>query len=256
MIGCGIDIGSRTTKVVLYDAAKQKMITSTITDSRLDKEKLVLNLFNRALKSVKRSRKEIKKIVTTGYGRELVSFADESITEITCHARGVRHLVPQTRTVIEIGGQDSKITHLDKNGNVHDFAMNDRCAAGTGRFLEAVAKLLEVKISEMGSCVIKSGKIASISSMCVVFAESEIIGLLARKVPRSDIIAGVNKAIATRFIGLAGRKIIEPITFTGGVALIPGMVSALEQEYGQKIIISPYPQFTGALGAAILATEK
>ncbi|MFH1228129.1 MAG: acyl-CoA dehydratase activase [Planctomycetota bacterium] len=256
MIGCGIDIGSRTTKLVLYDADKQEMITSAITDSRLDKEESVVNLLDQALKKLNYTKKNIIKVITTGYGRELIPFADENITEITCHARGVYHLLPKTRTVIEIGGQDSKIIHLDATGRVRDFAMNDRCAAGTGRFLEAVARLLEIEINEMGPLAMESKKPANISSMCVVFAESEIIGLLSRKVSRSDIITGVNKAIATRFMGLAGRNLTEPITFTGGVALLPGMASALEEACGKGINIAPYPQFTGALGAAILAVEK
>ena len=255
MIGCGIDIGSRTTKLVFYDSDKQKIIKSLITDSKLDNTTLVRKMFNQALKTARCSRKKIKKVITTGYGRELIAFADENITEITCHARGVYHLLPTTRSIIEIGGQDSKVTQLDNNGKVQEFVMNDRCAAGTGRFLESVAKLLDMEIRKMGSLAMKSKKPANISSMCVVFAESEIIGLLAHRIPRSDIVAGIQRSLVTRTIALSGRNLTEPIVFTGGVALITGMSSALEQGCGKKIIVSPYPLFTGALGAAIIATE-
>lgn len=256
MIGCGIDIGSRTTKLVLYDSDKQKIISSVITDSRLDNTNLVKNLFNQALKKAHCTKKNIARIVTTGYGRELIPFADETITEITCHARGVFHLLPTTRTIIEIGGQDSKVTKLDEQGRVQEFIMNDRCAAGTGRFLESVSKLLDMEIRKMGALAMKSKKPANISSMCVVFAESEIIGLLSRRISRSDIIAGIQKALATRVLALTGRNLVEPIVFTGGVALVPGMASALEDGAKKKITVAPNPLFTGALGAAILAVEK
>jgi (R)-2-hydroxyacyl-CoA dehydratese activating ATPase len=255
MIGCGIDIGSRTTKLVLYDSDKKKLLASALTDSQLDKESHIRQLFNQALKKSKCKSNQVHKTVTTGYGREHVSFGDETITEITCHAMGVHHLVPQTRTIIEIGGQDSKLSRLDNNGKVYDFAMNDRCAAGTGRFLEAVARLLKVDIRNLGKLAKQSKKPANISSMCVVFAESEIIGLLSRKVSRSDIVAGIQKALATRVISLTGRKLVEPVVFTGGVALIPGMAAALIKECGYKITVAPQPLLTGALGAAILATE-
>lgn len=256
MIGCGIDIGSRTTKLVLYDSDKQKVIKSLITDSRLDNTALVKKLFNQALKAARCTRKNIKKVITTGYGRELIPFADETVTEITCHARGVFHLLPATRTIIEIGGQDSKVTKLDTNGKVAEFIMNDRCAAGTGRFMESVSKLLDMEIRKMGALAMKSRKPANISSMCVVFAESEIIGLLSRRISRSDIIAGIQKALATRVLALTGRNLIEPVVFTGGVALIPGMASALEEGAKKKITVASIPLFTGALGAAILAIEK
>ncbi|MFH1230182.1 MAG: acyl-CoA dehydratase activase [Planctomycetota bacterium] len=255
MIGCGIDIGSRTTKLVLYDSVRQKIIKSLMTDSKLDNVAIVRNLFNQTLKTAHCSRKEVKKVITTGYGRELITFADETITEITCHARGVYHLLPTTRSIIEIGGQDSKVTQLDNNGRVQEFVMNDRCAAGTGRFLESVAKLLDMEIRKMGSLAMKSKKPANISSMCVVFAESEIIGLLAHRIPRSDIVAGIQRSLATRTIALSGRNLTEPIVFTGGVALISGMASTLAQVCGKKIITAPQPLLTGALGAAIIATE-
>jgi predicted CoA-substrate-specific enzyme activase len=256
MIGCGIDIGSRTTKIVLYDADKKKLIASVMTDSKLDNTSIVKKLFNEAIKKARLKRKDISSVVTTGYGREMIPFSNQTITEITCHAKGVNNLLPQTRTIIEIGGQDSKVTHIDFEGNVQDFAMNDRCAAGTGRFLESVAKIMDMEIIKMGNLAMKSNHPANISSMCVVFAESEIIGLLSRRIARSDIVAGIQKALAKRVLALVGRNLIEPVVFTGGVALIPGMAKAIEKECHKKITVPANPLYTGALGAAILATEK
>lgn len=254
MIGCGIDAGSRTIKLVLYEREKNKVLTSFLMDSQLDKEYLAMELFNRALKHARCGRKDIK-VISTGYGREGIIFSDETVTEITCHARGVRHFIPEVRTIIEIGGQDSKVTKLYTDGKIRDFSMNDRCAAGTGRFLEVVAKLLDVDIQAMGKTASRSKNPAKINSTCVVFAESEIIGLLSKKTPRGEIIAGVQNSIVARVMGLAGRNLEAPVVFTGGVALVAGMASRLEKKSGVKIKVSPQPQFTGALGAAILAVE-
>jgi predicted CoA-substrate-specific enzyme activase len=202
------------------------------------------------------TRKEIAAIVATGYGRNAISIADTTITEITCHAAGVHHLVPEAMTVIDIGGQDSKLLRLDSSGKVRDFAMNDRCAAGTGRFLEVVAQRLDSELGSLGKMAATSKKPASISSMCVVFAETEITGLLASGTASADIVAGVQTAIAERIVAMAGRAADPPVIFTGGVAMISGMDEALETALGQKVDVSPDPQMTGALGAAILASRQ
>jgi predicted CoA-substrate-specific enzyme activase len=202
------------------------------------------------------SREDVAAIVATGYGRNAVSIANTTITEITCQAVGVHHLVPKAMTVIDIGGQDSKLLRLDASGKVRDFAMNDRCAAGTGRFLEVVAQRLGVELESLGSMASRSRNPAAISSMCVVFAETEIIGLLASGTAGEDIVAGVQAAIAARIIGMAGRNVNPPILFTGGVAMISGMDAALKAALGQPVAISPDPQMTGALGAAILASDR
>jgi predicted CoA-substrate-specific enzyme activase len=202
------------------------------------------------------NKKDIAEIVVTGYGRNAVTIADTTITEITCHAVGVHHLLPEAKTVIDIGGQDSKLMRLNDSGKVRDFAMNDRCAAGTGRFLEVVAQRLGVELGSLGLMAAQSRNPAAISSMCVVFAETEIIGLLTSGTAREDIVAGVQAAIAARIIGMAGRNVEPPIIFTGGVALISGMDAALETALGQPVTISPDPQMTGALGAAILASDR
>jgi len=253
-ITCGIDIGSRTTKLVLFDQVRRKIIYKDITDSKLDKDKVARGLFRQAVAFAKGRGLGIQKVIATGYGSHLIRFADKNVTEITCHARGVSHLMPTARTIIEIGGQDSKLINLGERGQVIDFAMNDRCAAGTGRFLEMVARLLDRDIRRLG--VAKSRKPVHISSMCVVFAESEIIGLLARKISRNDIITGVQRALAGRIIALNGRDIHKPVVFTGGVALVAGMALALEWACGKMVLTPAHPQFTGALGAALIAAES
>jgi predicted CoA-substrate-specific enzyme activase len=158
-------------------------------------------------------------------------------------------------TIIEIGGQDSKLIRLDTDGNVRDFAMNDRCAAGTGRFLEIVALRLGIEMQALGKIARKSKKPVVINSTCVVFAETEVIGLLASGIPPEDILAGIQRAIASRVSTMVGRDVTPPVFFTGGVAMIPGMASELEGVFGLRINVAPKPQMTGALGAAILAAK-
>jgi predicted CoA-substrate-specific enzyme activase len=256
MIYAGIDAGSRAIKIVFIDADNQQVIAKGLTDQGIEHDKLSTELYNDILKQNHFNKDDVSAIVATGYGRNAVHIADTTITEITCHAAGVRRLVPNAMTVIDIGGQDSKLIRLDSAGKVRDFVMNDRCAAGTGRFLEIVAHRLGVKLESLGEIAAKSKSPASISSMCVVFAETEIIGLLASGIAKEDIVAGVQKSIASRIIGMSGRNVEPPVIFTGGVALISGMNDALQTALGQDVTISPEPQMTGALGAAILAIEK
>ena len=256
MICAGIDAGSRTIKIVLLETDNLDIVGQGITDQGVEQDRLASELFDCVLEESSVKRKDVTAIIATGYGRHAVTMADTTITEITCHAVGVHHLVPEALTVIDIGGQDSKLLRLNDAGRVRDFAMNDRCAAGTGRFLEVVAQRLGVELGSLGSMASRSRDPAAISSMCVVFAETEIIGLLASGTAREDIVAGVQAAIAKRIIGMAGRNVEPPVIFTGGVALISGMDAALETALGQTVAISPDPQMTGALGAAILAVER
>lgn len=256
MICAGIDAGSRAIKILLMDPDSRTVIAKAVTDQGTEQDKLTTELFEKLLTDNNTNKENVHRIVATGYGRNIVSFADTTITEITCHAVGVRQLVPDAKTIIDIGGQDSKLLRLNGNGKVRDFAMNDRCAAGTGRFLEVVAQHLGIELNSLGEIAAKSRNPATISSMCVVFAETEIIGLLAAGKAAEDIVAGVRAAIASRIIAMAGRNIDLPIIFTGGVAMVPGMDSALRSALGQDITISPNPQMTGALGAAILAAEQ
>jgi predicted CoA-substrate-specific enzyme activase len=256
MIYAGIDAGSRAIKVVLIGDDGFEIIAQGQVDQGIEQDKLACRLFEQVLMETGAGRSDVRRIVATGYGRNAVPIADTTITEITCHAVGVRHLVPDVMTVIDIGGQDSKLMRLDRNGKVRDFAMNDRCAAGTGRFLEVVADRLGLSLGDLGPMAARSHSPAAISNMCVVFAETEIIGLLAGGRAREDIVAGVQTAIAARIVAMAGRHAELPIVFTGGVARISGMETALQVALGQLVAVSPEPQMTGALGAALLARRQ
>lgn len=256
MLYAGIDAGSRAIKAVVLDADTLEVVASATHDQGIEQEALAKDLFQRLLRDIGQSEEAVARIVATGYGRNLVGFAHTTITEITCHACGVRHLAPDAMTILEVGGQDSKLIRLDANGTVRDFAMNDRCAAGTGRFLEVIASRLEVKLEDLGAMAAKSQTPAAISSMCVVFAETEIVGLLASGVPPADIVAGVQASIAKRVTAMVGRSVEEPVLFTGGVALIPGMAAAMQTALNRPVRVAPQPQMTGALGAAVLASRQ
>ena len=256
MICAGIDAGSRAIKIALVDAESGQLAASGRTDQGVRQEELAMELLDGLLGRCGLSREDPARVVATGYARHTVSRADTTVTEITCHGRGVHHHVPAARTIVEIGGQDSKLICLDGGGRVRDFAMNDRCAAGTGRFLEVVAERLQTRLDHLGEMAAKARHPAAISSMCVVFAETEIIGLLASGTSPADIVAGVQASIATRIAAMAGRNLRTPIIFTGGVALVPGMDAALESALGSPVSIAPDPQITGALGAAVLAARR
>lgn len=256
MITAGIDAGSRAIKVVIFDTDTHRILASGITDQGIDQNRMAISLLNDVAEKAGLKSDAIEAVIATGYGRDSIDIAVETITEITCHARGVRHLEPDCRTIIDIGGQDSKLIRMrPENGQVRDFVMNDRCAAGTGRFLEVVAERLKFQLSELGAAASMADAPSPISSMCVVFAETEITGLLAAGEKQSNIIAGVQASIATRMASMASRNVDQPVVFTGGVALVSGMKAALEEALKQPISIAENPQFTGALGASILAGE-
>lgn len=256
MICAGIDIGSRTIKVVLLESDGCRILGSGVSDQGVKQAVLAQRLLAGTLADAGLTRRSVGRIVATGYGRNMVKAADAVVSEIGCHARGVRHWVPDARTVIDIGGQDSKVIWLNADGRVREFTVNDRCAAGTGRFLEIVASRLELGLDRMGALATKARKPAAISSMCAVFAETEIVGLLAVGVKPSDIGAGVQAAIAARISSLAGRRLEDPVVFTGGVSMIPGMAGALGQALARRVRVSPTPRLTGALGAALFAAER
>ncbi len=256
MICAGIDAGSRTIKVVLLEADTLDLVSAGARDQGIEQEAIALDLLECLLAENGLTRRQIGSTIATGYGRKLIHAADAAITEVTCQAWGVRHCVPDARTVLEIGGQDSKVLRLNADGAVADFAMNDRCAAGTGRFLEVLATRLGVRLARLGDLARQSRRPAMISNMCIVFAETEIIGLLASGVATEDIVAGVQASIATRVAAMAGRNLAAPIIFTGGVAMVPGMDAAMETALGKPVVLAPQPQLTGALGAAILAVRR
>jgi predicted CoA-substrate-specific enzyme activase len=256
MICAGIDAGSRTTKVVLLDGDGRDVVAAGVVDQGIEQDALAEALLDRLLQENGIGRSQLGSVVATGYGRKLISAAGSAITEITCQAWGVRQCVPDARTIIDIGGQDSKLLRLHADGTVGDFVMNDRCAAGTGRFLELLAARLGVRLVSLADLAGRSRNPAVISSMCVVFAETEIIGLLASGITPEDIVAGVQASLATRVAAMAGRNVAPPIVLTGGVAMVPGMESALAKALGQPLTVAPQPQMTCALGAAILARRR
>jgi len=256
MIAAGIDAGSRTIKVVLLDADSHEMVGAGVADQGVEQESLALELLERALDERRLDRSEVGAVVATGYGRKLIRVAEAAVTEITCQAQGIRHLLPDARTIVDIGGQDSKVIRLGPEGTVADFAMNDRCAAGTGRFLEVVATQLGVRLHALGALAATSRRPAVISSTCVVFAETEIVGLLATGIAPEDIAAGIQWAIASRVAAMSGRGAAAPIVFTGGVALVAGMEKSLSSAFGSPVVVASEPQLTAALGAALLAAGR
>jgi len=250
----GIDIGAVSAKaIILRDSC---MIAQVVMDTGSNIERVADKVVQGVLEKAKINFKNLKGIVATGYGRISVPFADKKVTEITCHARGVYHLIPEVRTIIDIGGQDSKGMRVDEKGNVIDFVMNDKCAAGTGRFLEVMANALELKVDDLGLISLESKNPCRISSVCTVFAESEVVSLRAEGKAREDIIAGIHKSIASR-IGAMMSQIghEELVVLTGGVAKNRGVIKALEDELNTSMSIPENPQITGALGAALIASD-
>jgi len=257
MLVCGIDVGARSAEVVLLDTGAPNDFTWRITDTGHHPTRTGRRLFDEALGERGASPGDVACTIATGYGRASLDFATQTVTEITCHARGVRRLLPDARTIVDIGGQDSKVIVLDDEGAVTDFAMNDRCAAGTGRFLEMIARLLELDVGELATVAGEAERPAEISSMCAVFGETEAIGLLSRGTPRADVVAGVHASVASRIAALASRLMVRPPgVFTGGVATNAAMVAALETALHMPLAVPPEPQITGALGAALIAAER
>jgi predicted CoA-substrate-specific enzyme activase len=252
----GIDIGALTVKAVVLNGTGT-VVASDLVRSRHDSRQVAERLVEGLLEREDVAADEVGYTVVTGYGRVTYDAADEEISEITCHARGATYLFPSARTVIDIGGQDSKVIRVHPRGYVTDFAMNDKCAAGTGRFLEVMAGALEVRVEELGPLSQQSRHPVTISSTCTVFAESEVIGQMSRGAPKADIVAGIHTAIASRVAGLAGQVgLEEKVVMTGGVAQNIGVVRALERQIGLPIVLPPEPQLVGALGAALLACAK
>jgi len=252
----GIDIGSLSTKVALIQDGEY--IECLVDRSTYRFKEVGVNLFNEILSKHNLQRSDIDKIISTGYGRHTIDIAEESVTEITAHARGVQYFFPNVRSIIDIGGQDSKaIVISKKTGKVVDFQMNDKCAAGTGRFLEVMAHALEVDIADFGSLALKSSKPEEISSICTVFAESEVISLFAQGAKKEDIAAGIHNAIGKRVGGMAKRLDVQPLlVFCGGVAKNQAVKQSLEDVLGFSIETPPNPQVTGAVGAALIAYDK
>ena len=255
MTTAGIDVGSVNTKVVFYDSERREVLHYCVEPTGLKPRQAGETAFRHCLKATGLSERDIGPVVATGYGRHAVRFARESITEISAMARGVRHLFPDAQTVFDIGGQDSKVVRLEPGGRIRSFVMNDRCAAGTGHFLQTMANALRVRIEDFGRMALESRNPVPISSLCVVMAESEILSLVADDRPVPDIIAGTHYALARRVVNMAtGGAIREPVVFCGGVARNPGMRVALADTLGLPVLVPDEPIIAAALGAALKGT--
>ncbi|MFH1538643.1 MAG: acyl-CoA dehydratase activase [bacterium] len=252
----GIDIGSLSADMVIIDES-ENIVAYNIIHTGANSKIAAKKCFDETLAKAGIKEDGLNFLVATGYGRISVPFADKTVTEITCHGRGAFQLFPNTKTVIDIGGQDSKVIKLGGGGKVADFVMNDKCAAGTGRFLEVMARALEIELDEMGEMSLKSQKDIAISSMCTVFAESEVISLVAEATPKEDIINGIHSAICSRIAGMVDRLgKEEEVTITGGVAKNCGIVETIQKKLGAKLNVPDEPQIAGALGAALIAKDS
>lgn len=258
MIFAGIDIGSITAKAALIrnkQVLGTRIIPTGYNHPEAGKKVFALLLEDLTARGLI-DKTQVRTVVATGYGRASVEFADKAMTEIICHGAGAHFLDPNVRCIIDVGGQDSKAILLDGDGNVQDFAMNDKCAAGTGRFLEVMAQALEIPLDDLGEISLTGKEPVKISSVCTVFAESEVISMIARRKKREDIIAGIHAAAAARIASLVSRAGGRPpAVMTGGVAHNRGMIRALEDRLGWQIRINDFPQETGAIGAAFLASR-
>lgn len=248
----GVDIGSTMTKIVIKN---ETILASIIGPTGAEHRRLAYRVMEEALAQAKLSFDQITYIVATGYGRISVPFADKQITEITCHTRGVNWLFPSARTIIDLGGQDAKGIKA-MNGKVVDFVMNDKCAAGTGRFLEVIAEALGFKVDEIGEVSLRSRKAEKISSTCTVFAEQEVVSRLSEGAALEDILAGIHEAIASRVYSMVERLRVEKdVVLTGGGAKNVGLIKAFQDRIGHQILVPPEPLLTGAIGAALLARQ-
>lgn len=253
MFYAGVDVGSRTAKVVILEDEEIK--ASNIISTGPESVKTAMKVLDEVLKKINITISDLSYIVTTGYGRYIAPFANESISEISCHAKGVNWVFPTSRTILDMGGQDCKAIRINEKGEHINFVMNDKCAAGTGRFLEVMAEALGIDLKEMGKRSLH-GKPIDISSNCAVFAKYEILSYRRKGFLLEDILAGLHEAVASRVFGLLKKVGVErDFVITGGIAYNTGVVSRIEKLVGMGANIYFDPQLTGALGAAILAKE-
>jgi predicted CoA-substrate-specific enzyme activase len=254
--GGGVDVGSTQTKALILDQ-ERRVRGRALIHTGANVSRAAEAAFLKALEDAGVPRDEVGYVIGTGYGRYKVTFGDAQVTEITCHARGAQFLFPGTRTVIDMGGQDTKGIKVGPTGEVLDFCMNDKCAAGTGRFMAAAAEVMGLPLEEIGQVSLRATTPVRLTSVCTVFVESDILSYVAQKKAVEDILAGVHKAVAARTVALVRRVgIEEEITFTGGVARNGGMVAALESTLGRRLNVSPEAHYMGALGAALFALER
>jgi predicted CoA-substrate-specific enzyme activase len=252
----GVDVGSTQTKAILLDR-DGRIAGRALIDTGANVTRAAEEAFRLAAAEAGAAREDVGYVVGTGYGRYKVRFGDEQITEISCHGRGAVRMFPGSRTVLDMGGQDSKAIRVSPEGEILDFCMNDKCAAGTGRFLGAAAVALAIALDDLGPTALTSSRPVRITTTCTVFAESEILAWLGKGKKVEDILWGVHQSIAARSVGLLRRVGVEDeVTFTGGVAKNPAMVRALEQSLGRSLNVSAESHFMGALGAALFALDR
>lgn len=252
MLTAGIDIGSITTKAALL--RNGSIAATLIIATGYNTRQAGRRIYERLLAECSLCKEDISRVVSTGYGRNSVDFADRAVTEITCHGAGAHYQERSVRSVIDIGGQDCKAMVLNHDGKVIEFVMNDKCAAGTGRFLEVMARALEVDLDSFGEMSLESVRAAAISSLCTVFAESEVISLIAKGECRNNIIRGIHESIGVRIGAMARRiGITAPVMMTGGVSRNVGVVRAIENQLGMEVIVPVHAQANGAVGAALIA---
>jgi (R)-2-hydroxyacyl-CoA dehydratese activating ATPase len=251
----GVDVGSTQTKAIVIDE-DGRIVARALIDTGANVVQAADNAFREALIAGRLEEREVEYVVGTGYGRYRVTFGNAQVTEISCHGRGAVHMFPKTRTVVDMGGQDTKAIRVAPNGEIVDFCMNDKCAAGTGRFLGAVAAALEIPLGELGPLALRSDKPVKISTTCTVFAESEVLSWLSRGKKMEDIVLGVHRSIVSRSMGLLRRVGLESeVTFTGGVSKNAGVVKELNDAVGAPVNVSDDSHFMGALGAALFALD-
>jgi predicted CoA-substrate-specific enzyme activase len=252
----GIDIGSMTTKVAIISDGK-KIVGSSILPTGFSASKSAEEAINHAKEKAGIKNGSISRMVATGYGRNLVSLADEKVTEITCHARGAFERIGSALTLIDIGGQDSKAIAITSSGKVDKFIMNERCAAGTGRFLEVMARALETDLDNLSAMALNSSSRSQINSLCTVFAETEVIGLIARGADRDEIASGLCWSVAERIVGMAKKVGINDLVYiSGGVAYNNAVISAIGKQLEKNVQMIEEPQLNGAYGASLIAMQK
>jgi predicted CoA-substrate-specific enzyme activase len=249
----GIDVGSTMTKAVILNDG---IIASIIGPTGPEQRRLANKVMEEVLKQAGIPFRAITYIVSTGYGRINVPFTDKQFTEITCHAKGISSLFPEARTIIDIGGQDVKAVKIDQTGRATDFVMNDKCAAGSGRFIEVIADSLGVPLDQVGDLSLQSAHPAKISNICTIWAQQEVAASLAQGVPISDLLAGIHQSLADRISRMVHRiKVEDAVIVTGGGGKNRGLLKALSEQLGHEISVPEDPLITGALGAALLGRE-
>ncbi|HJL74460.1 MAG: acyl-CoA dehydratase activase [Candidatus Marinimicrobia bacterium] len=254
-LSAGVDVGSTQTKAVIINEGLE-IVGRSLIDTGANVVQAAEKSYLNALNDSGRREEEVTYVIGTGYGRYKVTFGDTQVTEISCHGRGAVHMFPKTRTVLDMGGQDTKAISVSETGEIVDFCMNDKCAAGTGRFLGAASMALDIPLDKLGATALKSEKPVKISTTCTVFAESEVLSWLGKGKKIQDILLGVHKSISSRSISLLRRVgLDDEITFTGGVAKNIGMVEVLNENLGSKMNVSDDSHFMGALGAALFAMD-